>query len=76
MTASKAKQSPTRRAAKATTPAPFELRLALTGDKQLTENVIIEVLAEARRLGLDAPDVQVLRKPRVAPKRMAKRKSG
>ena len=72
MTASKAKRSPTRRAAKAETPAPFELRFAVTGDKQLTENVIIEVLAAARRLGLEAPDVQVLRKPRLAPKRKSR----
>ena len=77
MTASKPKQSPSRRAAKAKakSPAPFELRVALKGDKQLTENVIVEVLAAARRLGLAAPDVQVLRKPRVGPKGIAKRKS-
>ena len=75
MTASKTKQSPPRRAAKEKSPAPFELRLALKGDKQLTENVIVEVLAAARRLGLAAPDVRVLRKPRVGPKQIAKRKS-
>jgi hypothetical protein len=74
MTASKTKPSPARRAAKAKSPAPFELRLALKGDKLLTENVIVEVLAEARRLGLEAPKVQVSRKPRVGPKRIAKRK--
>jgi hypothetical protein len=33
------------------------------------------VLAAARRLGLAAPDVQVLRKPRAGPKQIAKRKS-
>jgi hypothetical protein len=75
MTASKTKQSPSRRAAKAKSTVPFELRLALKGDKQLTENVIVEVLAAARRLGLTAPDVQVLRKPKVGPKRIGKRKS-
>ena len=80
MTASKTKQSPSRRAAKTKSDvpkstAPFELRLALKGDKQLTENVIVEVLAAARRLGLAAPNVQVLRKPRVGPKGTAKRKS-
>jgi hypothetical protein len=79
MTATKTKQSPSRRAAKTKSDvpkstAPFELRLALKGDKQLTENVIVEVLAAARRLGLSAPDVQVLRKPKVGPKRIAKRK--
>jgi hypothetical protein len=51
------------------------LRVALKGDKQLSENVIVEVLAAARRLGLAAPDVQVLRKPRAGPKQIAKRKS-
>jgi len=75
MTASKTKLSPVRRAVKAKSPAPFELEVALKGDKQLAENVIVEVLAAARRLGLDAPKVQVLRKPRVGPKRIAKRKS-
>ena len=75
MTASKTKRSSARKAAKAESPAPFELRLALKGDKQLAENVIVEVLAAARRLGLSAPNVQVLRKPRVGPKRIAKRRS-
>ena len=74
MTASKTKRPVARRAAKAKSPAPFELRMALKGDKQLAENVIVEVLAAARRLGLEAPNVQVLRKPRVGPKRIAKRK--
>jgi biopolymer transport protein ExbD len=75
MTASKTKRSPARRAVKAKSPAQFELRVALKGDKQLAENVIVEVLAAARRLGLEAPNVQVSRKPRVGPKRIAKRKS-
>jgi hypothetical protein len=73
MTASKTKRS--RRPAKAKSPAPFELRVALKGDKQLAENVIVEVLAAARRLGLAAPTVQVLREPRVGGRRIAKRKS-
>ena len=75
MTASKAKRPAARPAAKAKSPAPIELRVAVKGDKLLTENVIVEVLAAARRLGLEAPKVQVLRKPRVGPKRIAKRKS-
>jgi biopolymer transport protein ExbD len=74
MTASKTKRPAAHRAAKAKSPAPIEMRVALRGDKQLTENVIIEVLAAARRLGLEAPKVQVLRKPRAGPKRIAKRK--
>ena len=75
MTASKTKRSVAHGAAKAKSSAPIEMRVALKGDKQLTENVIIEVLAAARSLGLQAPKVQVLRKPRVGPKRIAKRKS-
>lgn len=65
----------TKAKSKARTSAPLELRVALRGDKQLTENVIVEVLAAARRLGLAPPKVQVLRKTRVGPKRIAKRKS-
>ena len=75
MTASKKKRPADGRAAKAKSFAPLELRVALKGDKQLTENVIVEVLAAARRLGLAPPKVQVLRKPRVGPKRIAARKS-
>ena len=75
MTASKKKRSPAARTAKAKSPAPFEFRVAVKGDKQLTENVIVEVLAAARRLGLAPPKVHVLRKPRLGPKRIASRKS-
>jgi hypothetical protein len=75
MTATKKKRPADGRAAKAKSPAPLQLRVALKGDKQLTENVIVEVLAAARRLGLAPPKVQVLRKPRVGPKRIVKRKS-
>lgn len=78
MTASKKKRPTAGRAvkakSKAKSSAPLELHLALRGDKQLTENVIVEVLAAARRLGLAPPKVQVLRKPRVGPKRVARRK--
>lgn len=75
MTASSAKRSPIRGPAKVKSAAPIELRVAIKGDKQLTENVIVEVLAAARRLGLEAPKVEVLRKPRVGPKRTTTRKS-
>jgi hypothetical protein len=51
------------------------LRVALKGDKLLAENVIVEVLAAARRSGLEPPKVEVLSKPRVGPKRIANRKS-
>jgi hypothetical protein len=75
MTASKKKRPAPARAAKPKSSAPLELRLALKGDKLLTENVIVEVLSAARRLGLAPPQVEVLRKPRVGAKRMTKRKS-
>lgn len=81
MTAPKRKRLPAGRAAKvrfkakSEATAPLELRVALRGDKQLAENVIVEVLAAARRIGLEPPKVQVLRKPRVRPKRTANRKA-
>jgi hypothetical protein len=56
------------RAAKKKPAGPLQLRIGLTGDQRLTENVIIEVLAAARRCGLDPPSVQVIRQPRVGPK--------
>jgi hypothetical protein len=75
MTASKRKRPAAGRAAKAKSSAPLELRVALKGDKLLAENVIVEVLAAARRSGLEPPKVEVLSKPRVGPKRIANRKS-
>jgi hypothetical protein len=47
---------------------PLQLRIALTGDRALTENVIMEVLAAARRAGLGPAKVEVFRKPSVRPK--------
>jgi hypothetical protein len=44
------------------------LKIALTGDRRLTENLILEVRALARRYGLEIPDVSVKRRPRVAAK--------
>ncbi len=85
MTASKKKRPAAGRAAKAKSSkaksskakssAPLELRVALKGDKLLAENVIAEVLAAARRIGLEPPKVEVLRKPRIGPKRLTSRKS-
>jgi hypothetical protein len=46
----------------------LQLSVALTGDRALTENVIMEVLAAARRVGLGPAKVEVIRKPRVGPK--------
>jgi hypothetical protein len=68
MTGSKKKRLSVGRATKKKSIAPLQLRVALTGDQRLTENVIIEVLAAARRCGLDPPRVQVVRQPRVGPK--------
>jgi hypothetical protein len=45
------------------------LTLALTSDRATVENVILEVRALAQKLGLDIPDVAVIRKPAVAPKK-------
>lgn len=48
--------------------APAQLSVGVAGDQRLAENVIIEVLAAARRCGLEPPIVQVVRQPRVGPK--------
>jgi hypothetical protein len=47
---------------------PMRLSIGVAGDQRLAENVIVEVLAAARRCGLAPPDVQILRQPRVGPK--------
>jgi hypothetical protein len=41
----------------------MRLKIDLNGDRRLTEQLILEVQAEARRLGLDPPDVEITRKP-------------
>lgn len=68
-------KSPSAKSPSAKSAVPLELQFALKGDKQLAENVIVEVLAAARRLGIKPPRVQVLRKARVGPKRAASSKS-
>jgi hypothetical protein len=72
MTGSKKKRLPvdrkTKNTAKKESVEPLQLRVALTGDQRLAENIIIEVLAAARRCGLEAPSVQVIRQLRVGPK--------
>ena len=45
------------------------LTLALTGDRAMAENVILEVRALAQKLGLEIPDVAVIRKPAIVPKK-------
>jgi EAL domain-containing protein (putative c-di-GMP-specific phosphodiesterase class I) len=47
---------------------PMQLSVSLTGDQRLTENLILEVRAMARRYGLETPNVEVVRQPRVGPK--------
>jgi hypothetical protein len=68
MTGSRKKQLPVSRATKEKNLAPLQLRVVVNGDQRLAENVIIEVLAAARRCGLEPPSVRVVRKPRVGPK--------
>jgi hypothetical protein len=48
--------------------APMELRVAFTGDRRATENLILEVRAIAQRCGLEMPSVQVIRQPNVGAK--------
>jgi hypothetical protein len=45
------------------------LTLALTGDRAMVENVILEVRALAQNLGLEIPDVAVIRKLAIVPKK-------
>ena len=54
--------------------APMQMRVDLTGDERLAENVILEVRAIAKRYGLETPNVEIVRQPRVGPK--VKRTSG
>lgn len=46
------------------------LTVALTGDRVMAENLILEVRALAQKFGLEIPDVTVIRKPRIAPKKV------
>ena len=45
----------------------MKLKLDLNGDRRLAENVILEVKAAARRLGLEIANVEVVREPPTAP---------
>ena len=40
----------------------MRLKIGLNGDRRLTEKVILEVKAAARRLGLEIANVEVVRK--------------
>ena len=48
--------------------APMQMSVDLTGDQRLAENVILEVRAIAKRYGLETPNVEIVRQPRVGPK--------
>ena len=48
--------------------APMELKVVLTGDRRLTEDLILEVRALAHRFGLEIPNVSVTGQPSVGPK--------
>jgi len=58
-------------------PAAMRLKIGLNGDRRLTEKVILEVQAAARRVGLEVANIEVIRKPsssRKARKRASGRK--
>jgi hypothetical protein len=48
---------------------PMMLTLALSGDRVMVENVILEVRALAQKLGLGISDVAVIGKPAIVPKK-------
>jgi hypothetical protein len=58
----------TKKVTKKNSRPPMQLSVALTGDQRLTENLILEVRAMARRYGLETPNIEVVRQPRVGPK--------
>jgi len=45
------------------------LTVALTGDRMMVENVILEVRALAEKFGLEIPDITVIREPTIVPKK-------
>jgi hypothetical protein len=56
----------------------MRLKIDLNGDRRLTEKIIVEVQAEARRLGIDIANVEVIREPatrRKAGKAASRRKA-
>jgi hypothetical protein len=46
----------------------MQLSIAMKGDQRLTENLIVEVRAMAKRYGLAPPSVEVVRKARMGPR--------
>jgi hypothetical protein len=61
-------QKVTKKVAKKKPRPPMQLSVALTGDQRLTENLILEVRAMAKRYGLETPNVEIVRQPRLGPK--------
>ena len=47
---------------------PMQLSVALTGDQRLTQNLILEVRAMAKRYGLETSNIEVVRQSRLGPK--------
>ena len=48
---------------------PSVLTVALTGDRAMVENVILEVRALAQKFGLEIADVTLIREPAIVPKK-------
>jgi hypothetical protein len=53
----------------------MHLQIGLRGDRRLTEKVILEVQAAARRVGLEVATIEVIRKP-ASGRKARKRSSG
>ena len=47
---------------------PLKLNVDLTGDRRLAENVILEVRAAARRVGLEIANVDIVKQQPARPK--------
>jgi hypothetical protein len=52
---------------------PRVLTIALTGDRAMVENIILEVRALAQKCGLQIPNVFVVSDPAVVPKKRSGR---
>jgi len=64
---------------KKTGSSPMQMRVVLTGDQRLAENVILEVRALAKRHGLKIPEASVVRQGSAgskSKKSTSRRKSG
>ena len=45
----------------------MEVGIRLTGDQRAVENLILDVRAIAQRCGLEIPNIQVIRQPKIGP---------